>query len=139
MNNFLDFLSNNYIYFFIGAGILFFALIGLLVDLKKKNNNGDAVTEENIPDISQEVSIPEPVVTEEPPVEELTQEEFNPAPPMPTEELVNNVNSEVNASVVNNEVGTQVLDTTPVMDFETPDTSTTEDISQPVSSPEELK
>lgn len=139
MNNFLDFLSNNYIYFFIGAGILFFALIGLLVDLKKKNNNGDAVTEENIPDISQEVNIPEPVVTEEPPVEELTQEEFNPAPPMPTEELVNNVNSEVNTSVVNNEVGTQVLDTTPVMDFETPGTSKTEDISQPVSSPEELK
>ncbi len=139
MNNFLDFLSNNYIYFFIGAGILFFALIGLLVDLKKKNNNGDAVTEENIPDISQEVNIPEPVVTEEPPVEELTQEEFNPAPPMPTEELVSNVNSEVNTSVVNNEVGTQVLDTTPVMDFETPGTSKTEDISQPVSSPEELK
>ena len=139
MNNFLDFLSNNYIYFFIGAGILFFSLIGLLVDLKKKNNNGDAVTEENIPDISQEVNIPEPVVTEEPPVEELTQEEFNPAPPMPTEELVSNVNSEVNTSVVNNEVGTQVLDTTPVMDFETPGTSTTEDISQPVSSPEELK
>lgn len=57
MSDFLTFLSNNYLYFLIAAGVLFFALLGFIVDLKKKkddNNVGlnDAFNENSIPDVT---------------------------------------------------------------------------------------
>ena len=104
----LEFLSNNYIYFLIAAGVLFFALIGLLVDLKKKQ--GDAAKgEEEIPN----VNIPEPTVKEETPV----QSEFNPAPPMPVEEptpVVNTV-AETPVNPVEEVPSTPVVDETPAI------------------------
>ena len=39
MESVMDFLAANYIYFFIAAGVLCFALIGFIFDSKKKKNN----------------------------------------------------------------------------------------------------
>ena len=56
MNSFLTFLSNNYLYFLIAAGVLFFALLGFLVDLFKNKKEGssldNAIEETPIPDIA---------------------------------------------------------------------------------------
>ena len=82
MGNFLEFLSNNYIYFLIAAGVLFFALIGLLVDMKKKRNGEGSISEDVTPEVPEPVSVPEPPVA----VEEPEQEEIVPEPPMPVEE-----------------------------------------------------
>ena len=38
MENVMNFLAENYIYFFVAAGILLFALLGFLVDSKKKKD-----------------------------------------------------------------------------------------------------
>lgn len=68
MEKFLDFLSSNYIYFLIAAGVLFFALIGFIVDLKKKNkaevDTGEVAQEVPI-DIQQSVEQSQPVETSE--------------------------------------------------------------------------
>lgn len=110
MGNFLEFLSNNYIYFLIAAGVLFFALIGLLVDMKKKRNGEGSISEDVTPEVPEPVSVPEPPVT----VEEPKQEEIVPEPPMPVEEAP--------VPEINNEVVTEspVLDETPVMNVEAP-------------------
>ena len=152
MENFLNFLSNYYIYFLIAAGVLFFALMGLLVDLRKKrDDNVDSV--ETSPEVPQEVNVPEPPVTEETPVGGPV-EDLNPAPPMPTEE-VNSVSSEMNSSNVNAEASmptesevsvstpevdnNPALDSTPVMDIGTTSEPTTVETSQPVNTTEEIK
>lgn len=110
MGNFLEFLSNNYIYFLIAAGVLFFALIGLLVDMKKKRNGEGSISEDVTPEVPEPVSVPEPPVT----VEEPKQEEIVPEPPMPVEEApVPEINNEVVAE-------SPVLDETPVMNVEAP-------------------
>lgn len=83
MEGFLNFLSNNYLYFLIAAGVLVFALIGFLVDMKRKNKD------------LEDISVPEVVVDDQPiaSVENITspaevlnisEEIGNPAPPMPT-------------------------------------------------------
>lgn len=94
MDKILDFLANNYIYFLIGAGVLFFALIGFIVDLKKKNKpeegNGEVA-----PEVPIDVQTPvapvavEPVAQVEIPVAPV--EEYRPIPPMPeaTPEVIN--------------------------------------------------
>ena len=129
MGNFLNFLSNNYIYFLIAAGVLFFALLGLLVDLKKKRDGENTVTEENVPDVGP--SVPEPPV--QAPVEEPVQEDFNPAPPMPEEEVVvPEISSEVAAQG-------QVLDSTPVMSIDTPSEPVPEENPTVENTTEELK
>ena len=110
MGNFLEFLSNNYIYFLIAAGVLFFALIGLLVDMKKKRNGEGSISEDVTPEVPEPVSVPEPPVA----VEEPEQEEIVPEPPMPVEEApVPEINNEVVAE-------SPVLDETPVMNVEAP-------------------
>ena len=92
MDKVLDFLANNYIYFLIGAGVLFFALIGFIVDLKKKNKleegNGEVA-----PEVPIDTQVPvtpvvpvapvtvEPVAQVEIPVTPV--EEYRPIPPMP--------------------------------------------------------
>ena len=151
MGDFLKFLSDYYIYFLIAAGVLFFALIGLLVDLKKKRENTELV--ETSEEVSQEVSVPEPPVTAEAPVEEPV-EDLNPAPPMPVEEAIpvsNEIdNSNVNAEIsmpVGNEVSiptpevdnNQVLDSTPVMNLGTPNESIPVETTEPINTSEELK
>ena len=47
MEGFLEFLSNYYLYFLIAAGVLFFALLGFLIDLKR--NKKDST--EEVPDL----------------------------------------------------------------------------------------
>ena len=107
MENFLTFLSNNYIYFLIAAGVLFFALIGFLFDLKKSKEGKE--NSEVIPDVT---TIPEDinldaVVSENVNINNQNSEveEFNPAPPMPQEDVfqstpVNNEPLEVNNTPV---------------------------------------
>lgn len=89
MDKLLDFLANNYIYFLIGAGVLFFALIGFIVDLKKRNKSEEG-TAEVAPEVPIEVQVPaspvapvpaEPVATFE--VPGMPAEEYRPVPPMP--------------------------------------------------------
>ena len=131
----LEFLSNYYIYFLIAAGVLFFALIGLIVDMKKKREDVNPTPEETE---APAASVPEPPVTEEqpvapvdlptPPTEEVVEESI-PVPPMPVEEPVS---AEV-------EVHSQPLDNTPVMNFEEPSVPTSEGTSQPVDTTEGLK
>lgn len=90
MEKFLDFLASNYIYFLIAAGVLFFALIGFIVDLRKKNKS-----EEEEGSVTPEVTVPEQPIQENVeisdvpvnPVPTVPTEEFNPAPPMPEFEL----------------------------------------------------
>jgi hypothetical protein len=90
MEGFLTFLSNHYIYFLIAAGVLLFALLGFVFDLKKRKETPE-VSEEEIPNVA-----PEPEVNNQ---ENLTvdnmnvgngvpSEEINPAPPMPVENEV---------------------------------------------------
>lgn len=147
MENFLNFLSNNYIYFLIAAGVLFFALVGLLVDMKKKNVK-ESEPSEVIPEVKEEVNIPEPTVEEVPAVTEEVVDDYNPAPPMPVEEITETVNNEANNLFVDNNIGTninteeevntQVVDNTPVMSFDTPTEVPTE-TSQISDTPEELR
>lgn len=89
MEKFLDFLASNYIYFLIAAGILFFALIGFIVDLKRRNKSEEESS------VTPEVEVPIQPVEENveinnvsvEPVPTVPAEEFNPAPPMPEFEL----------------------------------------------------
>lgn len=92
MDKFLVFLSNNYVYFLIASGVLAFALIGFLFDIKKKKDEEKSVGETidtNI-EIPNDNQIPNDVST--PNVNEFTEnntltndfaDDFNPAPPMP--------------------------------------------------------
>ncbi len=104
MEKFLDFLAGNYIYFLIAAGILFFALIGFIVDLRKRNKSEeeDSVTPEvtvPVEPIQENVEINDVPVN---PVPTVPTEEFNPAPPMPEFELDSTpvVPTEVNVAPV---------------------------------------
>ena len=133
MSNFLDFLSNNYVYFLIAAGVLLFALIGLLVDLKKKRDDG-VVAEESILNVTpSEPSIPEPPVVEEK-QEMPVQEEFNPAPPMPEEEVI--IPNTENEVITQNEV---VDNSAPVVNVDIPSEPVQEQIPQSNNTPEEFK
>ena len=90
MNGFLTFLSNNYLYFLIAAGVLFFALMGFLVDLKKEGDSTpiNDTPETPIPDIplieesqtQNEVNTDTDILNEPNPT-------FNPAPAMPEEPI----------------------------------------------------
>ncbi len=113
MNGFLTFLSNNYLYFLIAAGVLFFALIGFLVDLKRKkddSNSSGIVDETPIPDV---VSIDENQSLPEVNEEGLNANEFdigndletpvNPAPPMPSEPTDMTYAEQVSMNGINNE------------------------------------
>lgn len=96
MESFLTFLSNNYIYFLIAAGVLFFALIGFLIDLKKKKDGEVTPDLTSIPDVT---TIPEDmnlgeVVDKNGHLNSQTEvatDEFNPAPPMPQEEPIQDI------------------------------------------------
>lgn len=87
MEGFLTFLSNHYIYFLIAAGVLLFALLGFVFDLKKRKETPE-VSEEEIPNVA-----PEPEVNNQENLtadnmnvgNEVPSEEINPAPPMPVE------------------------------------------------------
>jgi len=93
MEKILDFLANYYIYFLIAAGVLFFALIGFIVDLKKKKDEDpiveEAITPEEVAPVPQ-VEVMEEVPAVEPEtfevLEQASEESFNPAPPMPVVE-----------------------------------------------------
>lgn len=122
MENFLTFLSNNYIYFLIAAGVLFFALIGFLFDLKKKKEESNDVPDlTSIPDVT---SIPEDMNLEEAVdknghIDNQTEgvvEEFNPAPPMPQEEVIESM--PVNNETLN--VNSAPIYTEPVQSQEIP-------------------
>ncbi len=101
MDKLLDFLANNYVYFLIAAGVLAFALIGFVVDLKKKEKKADAVADvpnvDNVvadspvvPDIPSDVvagpgsndTIPNEVI----PTEVEMVEDTLPGPPAPSME-----------------------------------------------------
>lgn len=124
MNGFLTFLSNNYLYFLIAAGVLFFALLGFLVDLKKKKddvNSNEAINEVPIPDftsINDNQTFNEENKTETESndgfnVPNESNVSFNPAPPMP-EEVVNVYDSEpveTQTEVLNN-ISTEILEPT---------------------------
>ena len=58
MESVMSFLADNYIWFFVVAGVLCFALIGFIIDSKKK---GD---EETVPDKLSVMSEEEPAVAE---------------------------------------------------------------------------
>ena len=111
MSGFLTFLSNNYIYFLIAAGVLAFALVGFLVDIKKKK---DAEAAENfsnsasIPNVAVPNEIPN-VAEENVPVGIPSNEaSFNPAPPMPEQPVdIPNDNS-VNEMPVDNSMNQPV-------------------------------
>ncbi len=103
MEKFLDFLASNYIYFLIAAGVLFFALIGFIVDLKKKGKSEEEEVREEVPmtEIPVETPVLEPSIETQPVVPEVVEpaftleeeapvavQEFNPAPAMPEVEVV---------------------------------------------------
>lgn len=105
MEKFLEFLSSNYLYFLIAAGVLFFALIGFVVDMRKRNKHEESVSEtpeENIK-VEETEQTPEVIETPNPQFEEFNPEPvetFNPGPPMPSVEeppvyeiLENNLNA----------------------------------------------
>lgn len=68
METFLDFLTENYIYFLIAAGILTLALIGLLVSSKKKGKEESAEVQ-NVEPVTP-VVVPENNTFSEPVVEQ---------------------------------------------------------------------
>lgn len=71
MESVMNFLAANYMWFFVAAGILCFALIGFIFDSKKKKNNefkGESV-EETKTETLAESSVNEPVQSESAPIE----------------------------------------------------------------------
>ncbi len=110
MDNFLTFLSNNYIYFLIAAGVLFFALIGFLIDLKKKKESEAAPDLYSIPyvnSVPEDVNI-EDIVNKNVNLNNQSTEaatEFNPAPPMPQEEIIQVSSTNNEAAGINNTPG----------------------------------
>lgn len=63
MESVMNFLANNYIWFFVASGILVFALIGFIIDSKKKSKvefkgeeveSTTPVTEEVVPTVEEE-------------------------------------------------------------------------------------
>ena len=66
MDDFLTFLSNNYLYFLIGAALFFFALIGLLVEMKKQKDIDKrmAEAENEVPSVAPGPVNPNPVQSE---------------------------------------------------------------------------
>lgn len=105
MESFLNFLSNNYLYFLIAAGVFLFALIGFLFDLKRRKKESPEV-ETPTPEITNETPITEAPVM---PVETLmSSETINPAPPMPnTDDSVSAINEPIE---VNSTINTEILD-----------------------------
>lgn len=67
MDSVMNFLADNYIWFFVASGVLLFALIGFIIDSKKKKKNefkGESI-EENKTEVPTEV------------VSEITSEQVN--------------------------------------------------------------
>ena len=64
METFLDFLTENYIYFLIAAGVLILALIGLIVSSKKKGKEENHEVENALP--SETVETPTNTIVSEP-------------------------------------------------------------------------
>lgn len=94
MENILDFLSKNYIWFFVGAVILIFALIGFIVQGKKNNKKkefkGESIPNEEAVANSGSMEINDIPVEQSPLETEPTQEQssekiefYSEAPTMP--------------------------------------------------------
>ena len=99
MESFTNFLAEHYIWFFVAAGVLFFALLGFIFDSKKKNKNdfkGESITEEPV-EKKEEVEVG---ITPE--VETLTPN------PEPTQNVNLDNTIEINDIPLNNEVSTPV-------------------------------
>ena len=113
MEKFLEFLSNNYLYFLIAAGVLFFALIGFIVDLKKKNKAESEGQVEETPTTVESAPIVEETVVPEVPNEVLNEapvESYNPAPPAPSMETpVESINYET--PIANEPIADQTVNT----------------------------
>lgn len=129
MNSFLTFLSNSYMYFLIAAGVLFFALMGFLVELKKKKDNinpDNNFSEASIPDVSANSEIQ--TSTAENNIETIGNNlneldtAFNPAPPIPEEPIETN-NDFANESLLSN--SNEVLSTEQSVNDDTPVTPET--------------
>lgn len=99
----LDFLANNYIWFFVAAGLLVLALIGFIVESKKKvkkdlkgkevESKGEVIKEEG----AQNETIQEEVISskEEPVVNDIPQMEDNIKIPNPEESTLKDVPDEI--------------------------------------------
>lgn len=139
MDSFLTFLSNNYLWFLIAAGVFLFALIGLIIESSKKrkkggndviesvdkpvesfrNENVEPVAEitetpvvpETIPEVAPEVAVEAPVETEITP-EVVTET------PVETVQPINEFSAvqEPTFEIVDDNVLNQPLEAAPVMD-----------------------
>lgn len=75
MESVMIFLSENYLYFFLAAIILCFALIGFLIDSKRKKNSefkGESIVETNTPSVEAPVEAPAVQTVQNEPAEMVT-------------------------------------------------------------------
>ena len=118
MEKILDFLSENYIWFFVAAGVLLFALIGYIVQSKKK----DVKKEENLTEVpSTETVVADIPNVETPQVEPtMVNEQVSPevvAEPTSVNDIpleISEVQPEITPSVVETPEVIETIDLGPV-------------------------
>lgn len=118
MEKILDFLSENYIWFFVAAGVLLFALIGYIVQSKKK----DVKKEENLTEVpSTETVVADIPNVETPQVEPImVNEQVSPevvAEPTSVNDIpleISEVQPEITPSVVETPEVIETIDLGPV-------------------------
>lgn len=123
MDSFLNFITDNYTYFLIAAGVLTLALIGLIVSGRNKKKKGDNVNvEETSVDINKAPDIPAEV-----PASSNVTEEVKPVTPQPTP---------VNAAPATPSVSETIDLSKPIEAPATPEPTPTEPVnSQPIVQP----
>ncbi len=112
MESVMNFLAENYIWFFVAAGVLLFALIGFLIDGKNKSKNefkGESVNTEEAKEIKEVVA--------ETPKEEILDFGGETAPEIPTLE---NIEVATNNEVVSEEAPKEETTSEDIETFEIP-------------------
>ena len=112
MESVMNFLAENYIWFFVAAGVLLFALIGSLIDDKNKSKNefkGESVNTEEAKEIKEVVA--------ETPKEEILDFGGETAPEIPTLE---NIEVATNNEVVSEEAPKEETTSEDIETFEIP-------------------
>ena len=112
MESVMNFLAENYIWFFVAAGVLLFALIGFLIDGKNKSKNefkGESVNTEEAKEIKE--------VVVETPKEEILDFGGETAPEIPTLE---NIEVATNNETVSEEAPKEETTSEDIETFEIP-------------------